>query len=250
MGFWPEKLELKDLGINSLGALISWIIGSIIMLIIIFFLSWFLNIWDWFRAARSWAWELNSIFPLVLSIITFLSTSMVVFLTYFFLHLSNPERYKKNIIILGQIAFFTFLTYIFIAPVYIYAGLIDYDYIMIVFLFHTLIVVFWTSLILEVLNNYRYVLVSIYWSFVWLYISIIITSLIFTSFDSGNAKLISLLFLLPLMNFFQVFFKWLFDFWYFHYNKITSQDQIWDIFYAIELEEKEALREEEEKNSI
>jgi hypothetical protein len=48
------------------------------------------------------------------------------------------------------------------APVYIYAGLIDYDYTMIVFLFHTIIAVFGTSLILEILNNYRYVLVSIY----------------------------------------------------------------------------------------
>ena len=42
----------------------------------------------------------------------------------------------------------------------------------------------------------------------------------------------------------------MFDLLYFHYNRFTNQDQIWDIFYQIELEEKEALREEEEKNSI
>ena len=83
-----------------------------------------------------------------------------------------------------------------------------------------------------------------------LFFSIIITSLIFSSFDSGNAKLISLIFLLPLINLSQVLFKWLFDFSYFHYNRLTNQDQIWDIFYQIEMEEKEALREEEEKNSI
>jgi hypothetical protein len=103
---------------------------------------------------------------------------------------------------------------------------------------------------LEILNNYRYVLVSIYWSFVWLFFSIIIVGLIFSSFDSGQAKLISLLFLLPLINFTQVFFKGVFDLLYFHYNRFTNQDQIWDIFYQIENEEKEALREEEEKNSI
>ena len=93
-------------------------------------------------------------------------------------------------------------------------------------------------------------LISVYWSFVGLFFSIIITSLIFSSFDSGNAKLISLIFLLPLINLSQVLFKWLFDFSYFHYNRLTNQDQIWDIFYQIEMEEKEALREEEEKNSI
>ncbi len=250
MSFWPQKLDFKDLWISSLWALIAWVVWSIMMLIIIFLLSWFINIWDGFTASRSWVWESSSIFPLVLSVITFLSTSFVVFVTYFFLHFSNPERYKKNIIILWQIAFFTFLAYLFFAPVYIYSWLIDYDYIMIVFLIHTIVVVFGTSLILEILNNYRYVLVSVYWSFVWLFVSMIITTLIFSSFDSGNAKLISLLFLLPLINFMQVFFKWLFDLGYYHYNKFTNQDQIWDIFYQIELEEKEALREEEEKNSI
>ena len=250
MSFGPQKLEFKDLWVSSLWALISWIVWSIMILILIFIISSFINISDWFTAGRSWIWESSSIFPLVLSVITFLVTSIVVFMTYFFLHFANPNRYKKNIIILGQLAFFTFMTYLFFVPAYIYAGLIDYDYIMIVFLVHTVIVMFWTSLILEILNNYRYVLVSVYGSFVWLFVSLIITSLIFSSFDSGNAKLISLLFLLPLINFMQVFFKWLFDLWYYNYNRFTNQDQIWDIFYQIELEEKEALREEEEKNSI
>ena len=250
MSFGPQKLELKDLWVSSLWALIAWIFWSIMMLIIIFLLSGFLNISDWFTAARSWTWELKSMFPLSLSVITFFVTSIVVFMTYFFLYFTNPERYKKNIIILWQIAFFTFFTYLFIAPVYIYAGLINYDYIMIVFLIHITFVVFWTSLIIEILNNYRYVLVSLYWSFTWLFIGIIITTFIFSNFDTWTAKLISLLFLLPLINFMQVFFKWLFDFWYFYYNKYTNQDQIWDIFYQIEMEEKQELLEEEEKNSI
>lgn len=250
MSFGPQKLELKDLWVMSLWALIAWIIWSIILIFLVFSISSFLNVGNTFSSARTWAWELNSIFPLVLSVITFLATSITVFVTYFFLNLTAPERYKKNIIILWQIAFFTFLTYIFVSPVYIYAGLIDYDYIMIVFLFHIIISVFWTSLILDILNNYRHVLISVYWSFVGLFLSIIITSLVFSSFDSSNAKLVSLIFLLPLINFSQVFFKWLFDFAYFHYNRLTNQDQIWDIFYQIEMEEKESLREEEEKNSI
>jgi hypothetical protein len=250
MSFGPQKLELKDLWVVSLWALIAWVTWSILLIVLVFVISSFLDVWSTFSAARTGAWELNSIFPLVLSVITFLVTSITVFVTYSFLHFASPDRYKKNIIILGQIAFFTFLIYIFMAPVYIYAGLIDYDYIMIIFLFHTLIAIFWTSLILEILNNYRYVLVSVYGSFVWLFFSIIIVALIFSSFESGQAKLISLLFLLPLINFTQVFFKGVFDLLYFYYNKLTNQDQIWDIFYQIELEEKEALREEEEKNSI
>jgi hypothetical protein len=37
---------------------------------------------------------------------------------------------------------------------------------------------------------------------------------------------------------------------YYHYTVYTNKDGLWDIFYQIELEEKEMLREEEEKNSI
>ena len=250
MDFGPKEIDIKDVWISSLWALISGVIGSIIMLVLIFALSGFINVSDWFVAARSWIWEKNSIFPLILSVITFIATSATMFITYFFLHFANPERYKKNPVILWQIAFFTFFVYLFMAPAYIYSGLLDYDYIMIMFLIHTILVVFWVSLVIEVLNNYRYVLVSIYGSFLGLFASIVITSLVYWSLDSGNAKLISLLFLLPLINFMQVFFKWLFDLGYYHYNRFTNQDQIWDIFYQIEIEEKQALREEEEKNTI
>jgi len=250
MSFWPQQIELKDLWINSLWALISGIIWSIIMFIIFFLLSSVLNVSSIFSNARSWIWDFNSIFPIILSIIIFLITSIVIFSTYIFQNLVNPERYKKNPIIFGQIAFFTFLTYIFVAPVYVFAWIIDYDYIMVVFLFHCFIVIFWTSIISEILNNYRYILVWLYGSFVWLFVTMIIIVSIFSSFDSGNAKLISLLFLLPLINVWQIFFKWLFEFWYFHYNKITGLDQIGDIFYLIELEDKEVQKDDEEKNSI
>jgi hypothetical protein len=56
--------------------------------------------------------------------------------------MTSSERYKKNVVISGQLAFFAFILYVFITPVYIYAGLIDYDYIMYVFLAHTLLVIF------------------------------------------------------------------------------------------------------------
>jgi hypothetical protein len=164
--------------------------------------------------------------------------------------MTSEKRYKKNIIVSWQIAFFAFITYLFVTPVYIYTGLIDYNYIMYIFLVHTLIVIFWTSIILELLNNYRHILIWIYGSFVWLFVSIIITVLIFTSFTSWSAKLISLVVLLPVINFTVTFFKQLFELAYFYYYKLTNQDQLWDIFYQIEMEEKELLREEEEKNSI
>jgi hypothetical protein len=154
------------------------------------------------------------------------------------------------LIVLWQIAFFWILTYIFITPLYIFTWLENYDNIMIVFILHCILLSFGTSIILEILNNYRYILTSIYWSFIWLFLTISISVFIFYSMQSWSAKLISLLVILPTINTSMIFFKWLFEFWYYHYNKYTNLDQLWDIFYQIELEAKEKVREEVEKNSI
>lgn len=62
--------------------------------------------------------------------------------------------------------------------------------------------------------------------------------------------MIALLLLLPLINFLTTLIKQLFEKTYYHYTVYTNKDGLWDIFYQIEMEEKELLREEEEKNSI
>jgi len=249
MSFWPRKIDFQSILINSLWSLIAWFIGSIVIVIITFFLSNSIPIVSNFEQSSIWL-KTGSIFPLILSIITLIWTTLTIFLTYIISNLTNWERYKRNIIIIWQIWFFAFLTYFFITPIYIYVWMQNYNYIMIIFLCHTLIVTFWTSIILEILNNYRYILTWLYWSFVWLFVSVIITILIFSCFNSWFAKLISLIILLPIINFCITFFKLLFEMLYFYYNKYTNQDQLWDIFYQIEMEEKELLKIEEEKNSI
>ena len=249
MSFWPKKIEFQEVLINSLWSLIAWIVGSVVILLITFLLGNSVNIPWTFAKAQIWI-ETSSIFPLILSIITLIWTTITIFLTYKLLNMTSNERYKKNIVIAWQLAFFAFLTYLFVTPIYIYSGLIDYDYIMYVFLFHTLIVIFWTSIIIELLNNYRHILIWLYWSFIWLFTSSILTVLIFTSLDTWIARLISLVVLIPVINFSTTFFKQLFQLAYYHYYNYTNLDQLGDIFYQIELEEKEILREEEEKNSI
>lgn len=249
MSFWPKKINFQDILINSLWSLIAWIVWSVIILLITFLLWDSVNIPGTFASAQIWL-ETSSIFPLILSIITLIWTTTTLFLTYKLLNMTSSEKYKKNVVISWQIAFFAFLTYIFITPVYIYVWLLDYEYIMYIFLVHTLLVTFWTSIIIELLNNYRHILIWLYWSFVWLFLSMAITVLIFTSLDTGIARLVSLVLLLPIINFSVTFFKQVFELAYYHYYKYTNLDQLWDIFYQIEMEEKELLRDEEDKNTI
>jgi len=249
MSFWPNKIVFQDVLINSLWSLIAWIVWWIIILLITFLLGNSVDIPGTFATAQVWL-ETSSIFPLILSIITLIWTTFTIFLTAKLLNMTSAEKYKKNVVISWQLAFFAFILYVFITPVYIYAGLIDYDYIMYVFLAHTLLVIFWTSLILELLNNYRHILIWLYWSFIWLFVSLTITTIIFTSLETGTARLISLVLLLAIINFSITFFKQLFELAYYHYYKYTNLDQLGDIFYQIEMEEKEKLRDEEDKNTI
>lgn len=249
MQFWPEKLNFPDIIINSLWSLIAWIVWSTIILIITFILWNSIDIPWGFKASEA-GLGTSSIFPLVLSIITLIWTTITMYLTYKLLTLTSETRYKKNIVISWQIAFFAFITFLFFTPVYIYYGIIKYEYIMYIFLVHTLLVTFWTSILIETMNNYRRVLIWIYGSFVWLFVSMILTVLIFTAFSTWAAKLISLVLLLPLINFCITFLKQLFELVYFYYYKYTNMDQLWDIFYQIEMEENEQLKEEEEKNAI
>ena len=249
MSFWPTKVDFKDAMINSFWSLIAGFIGSVSMILIIFLTSWFLDVPAWFSQMETWV-RTATIFPIFLSVITLIWTSIAMFLTYTFFNLTNPEKYKKNIIILWQIAFFVVFVYIFITPVYIVEWLKNYENIMNIYILHVLILSFGVSMLMEVLNNYRYVLLGLYGSFVWLFVSSIFTLWIFSSFSWSYAKLISLLIILPVANFLMTFFKHIFEMLYFYYNRYTNLDGLWDIFYQIELEEKEKLREEEEKNSL
>lgn len=244
-----REIKFSDIMIASLWALIAWMVWSIIIIIITFLFSNIIDIKASFWTSV-WIWKTQTMFPMVLSLLTFVWTSISMFLTYFLLNLISPDRYKKNLIIFWQISFFSLLVYIFFTPVYIYLWLKSYQNIMYIFLVHTLILTFWVSIILEIMNNYKRILIWLYWSFIWLFFSSIFVVLIFFSLSSWYAKLISLVILLPVINFSTTFFKQLFEFIYLKYNNWTNLDPIWDIFYRLEMEEKEIAKEREEKNLI
>ena len=249
MSFWPKSLSIQDVALNSLWALIAGFVGSIIMLIIVFGISSMLPIVQSFEQAQL-GWEKNPIFPFILSFITFISTMLTLMISAVLQHMMDPDRYTGSRISYAQLAFFGILTYICITPIYISMWMLSYDNIMIIFIIHCLTLSFGSSLILEILNNYRYILTGFYGSFIGLFFTSILVVTIFTAFDSGYAKLISLLIILPVINTSLVFFRWLFELLYYKYHTLTNLDPLWDIFYQIEQEEKEALREEEQKNTL
>ena len=247
--FWPRKVRIVDVGINTAWAFISWVIGSVLLLFIIFGISGIIDVAVNFKNAKIGLWGNSPLFPFMLSFITFIVSVIVSTVTYYFLTLTDPNKYKKTIIHFSQISFFSILTYIFFAPIYVYAGMQNYDNIMLVFVIHSLLLSFWVTILLEIMNNYRYILLWLYASFMGLFITGIITFFIFSSFSTGYAKLLSLLFILPLINGFIIFFKWLFEIAYYKYFMISGKDQLWDIFKQIEQEEMDEYNDAVNENS-
>jgi len=245
----PRKQKISDILTTWVWAFIAGIIWSIIILIITFSLSNYFNIVSTFEINKTGT-KPSSMFPILISIITLLWTSITSYLSYFIANMTDSDKYKKNNTILSQLAIFQILTYIFITPLYIYIGNINYNELMYIFVLHIIIIIFWTSLMLEIFNSYRYILIWFYGSFIWLFLSILFSILVFNSLWNWNAKMIILLLLLPIINFLISIIKQLFELTYFFYYKYSSLDNIWDIFYQIEQEENEKIKIEEEKNTI
>lgn len=247
--FWPRKVSFWDLWLLSAWAFISGLIWSVILLLIVLLTSWIIDIPGSFSSDTMNFWWNSAIFPFILSIVTFFVTIIVSYAFYFFSSFIDPLKYKKSLLVFTQIALFSIITYIAFTPIYIYTWMVNYNDIMLIFIIHVLFLSFWISLLLEILNNYRYVLLWFYASLVWLIVTWVIILLIFFSFENWFAKLISLLAILPIVNWLLIFFKWLFELLYYSFFKITWADPMWDIFAKLEEEEKEDLAEAMDENT-
>jgi len=246
--FWPREVKFIDLLITSAWWFISWVIWSVILLFAVVVMSWVVDLpLEWDKVL--WFWSKNPVFPFVLSIIILIVWTIVMSLNYFFLSMTDSDKYKKTLIHFGQISFFWIIIYLIFAPIYIYAWNLKYEYIMYVFIIHILILSFWVNLLLEILNNYRYILIWFYGNFIWLISSWMIVFYIFSIFSNWYAKLISLLFIIPLITWLILFFKWIFEIIYYNYFKLSGNDSLWDIFKKIEEEEEESLKQAINENS-
>lgn len=246
----PNEVKFKDILVNCLWTFVAWVSWSILLLVFVLISSSFYDIrWEF-----SSTWDLTStkniFFPFFLSFITFVVTEIVLFSSYIFLTFTDPDKYERSHVTYVQIALISTLIYLFITPIYLYAGMVNYDNIMYVFVWHILILFFSLMVILEILNNYRYILVWLYASIVSILLTWSIAIIIFWFFDSGTAKLIALMFMLPLVNFLWVFFKGIFELVYYKYYKHTGSDNLGDIFRQMELEAWEQLKQATAENSI
>ena len=149
--------------------------------------------------------------------------------------------------VLGQMSILSIFFFILVTPLYIYINFVKPDFLIFAFLFHILINILATSLLSEILSSYRYVLLSIYGSFLGFFAASILSVVFFMNFSPSRSALYSLIGVIIVVNFVITLFRLLFEFGYYKIYASTGTDHLGDIFAQIENEEKEAMSRAEKE---
>lgn len=222
----PPRIDAMSLGMMSIGGFIAGILGGLL----VFLFSYLILGVNSFSAGAS---------PLLLSIIALITIFIANSILIYFYHLVFPERYTKSRTVFTQVAIYSIILYILFTPAYmsVSSELVGH-YMLAIFVFHVLINVLGVSIIIEVISNYRYVLLGIYGSFVGAIASGFLAAYIFVSFQDSTKALYTLIWSVAVVFTLTTFFKTLIEFLYHFYYRQTGTDIIGDVFHAIEEEEK------------
>ncbi|MDD2516007.1 MAG: hypothetical protein PHF26_02210 [Candidatus Gracilibacteria bacterium] len=230
----PYKVDAVYIGLTSLGSIISGFIGGIVIFIAIFFLL-------------QKTGGVSGVYPFLFSLVGLFSISMVAYLNLFLNKLIHPEKYQRGSVAFTQMTIFLIMFYIFITPLYMFVGGETASSLIYVFIIHVTISIFGTSLIGEILSSYRYILIGIYGSFIGLFFAIFMaTAILIKGGESYSNSLYSLIGAIIIINFFIATFRSIFEFIYYKIYQLTGTDMLGDIFYQIELEEKEEVKKAQE----
>lgn len=222
----PPRIEATLLGLSVIGSLISGFAGGILV---------FVSIYLFLGGVQL---TTDGAFPYVLSLIGLFATTLTAVVTLWLNGYLFPHKYKHSSVVFGQIAIFSILFYVCITPLYIYVGGKQGNWLMFVFTIHVLIAAFGTSLIGEVLSNYRYVLLSIYGSFIGFFVTVMLSIVFFFSNSASSTTLYALMGAIIMVNFFVSGIRFCIEYLYYQYYRSTGNDQLGDIFSQIEAEEQ------------
>ena len=230
---WPRKVRLVSIGLSCLGSLAAGLLGGLFTLLITYIFLWSL--------------QATNIFPYILSIVGFFAVLITTSITFIFNRLLFAEKYKEWSVVLGQMAILSIFLFILVTPLYVYINYIKPEVLIFTFLFHILINILATSLLSEILSSYRYILLSIYGSFIGFFITSLLSVVFFMNFSPSRNALYSLIGVIIVINFVITFFRLLFEFIYYKIYITTGTDHLGDIFSQIENEEKYLIAKAEKE---
>ncbi len=227
----PPRVDIVSVGIAGLASFGAGALGGMFILVCIFlFLS----------GAQDAA---PAIFPYMLSLVALVAILISLFLQFYFSRLIFPDKYSNSGPQSMQTFGFCLLMYILFTPLYVYVGGAKTEMLMIVFAMHVLIASLGSTILVEVVSQYRYSLLAIYSSFVGSFVAGSLVVIFFMGSSTSQKILFSLSAIIAITLVVQTLCKTLFEFIYFKLYQITGQDVLGDVFSQMqrdELEEVEA----------
>lgn len=229
----PAKVDALSMGLASIGSIAAGFIGGLFTLL--------------FTYVFLGSLQASTIFPYILSLVGFFAVLITVSVSFMLNRMLFAEKYKEGGVVLGQMAVISIFLFILVTPLYVYINWIRPDFLIFAFLFHLLINVLATSLLSEILSSYRYVLLSIYGSFIGFFVASLLSVVFFMNFSPSRSALYSLIGVIIVVNFVITLFRLLFEFVYYKIYVSTGTDHLGDIFGKIEQEEKELVAKAEKE---
>lgn len=225
----PPRVDIIQVWLSALWSIISGFIWSIVIVLSIFL---------FLQGAKSFTWIYPYVYISTVTMAVLITSAINIFLN----KIINPDKYTRWSIIFTQIFLLNIFLYIILVFAYVIVASKNIDYLVYIFSIHVIIAILWSALLTEILSSYRYVLLGIYWSFIGSLFAIILSVVVFLNSWESNKNLYILIALLIIINLATTSIKWLFEYLYYIYYSKTWMDQLWDIYYQIELEEKEELK--------
>ncbi len=223
----PPKVPFLSVIMMTIGATIAgFISGAMIFILIYFFLGKF---------------SLDSgASPILLSMITFFSLAVGSTVVYFIASLVIPDMYTRSKTAMSQLVIFSIILYILFAPIYLLvSNSTTHISILSVFSLHIMFGTFGLYIVMNLVSQYRYVLISVYGSLIAFLIVGIVWVLYIFPMDPSSQALFILIGLVMLSFIGTTFIIYTLLWAYYALYKSTWLDPVGNIFTQIEREEKD-----------
>lgn len=228
----PPKYEAMSVLMALITSLIVWIVVGVIILLFSFL------------ALGKFSLE-SGVSPILLAMITFFALVTGNLIYYSILSRVFPNIYSRGRTALAQIVILSILLYLFFAPVYIVISTFSKDSFFVLWAFsaHILLSIFAFHIVIALISQYRYSLLSMYTSIASLLFTSMVALSIILFLPSSTSSLFVLfgLSIVAYVTFTLVYtiLSWL----YYILYVTTGSDIIGNTFARIEWEEKNLERE-------
>ncbi len=222
----PPRIDLISIGMVTLASFVSGALGGIFILVCTFF---FLS------GVKDAA---PVVFPYILSLVAFVGILISLYTLLYLQRQIFPDKYPSSSTQVTQTFLFSLILYLVLTPLYVYMAGIKTDALIVTFTIHALLAILGTTLIVEILSQYRYSLLSIYASFIGFSIATFL-AVVFHMNSTLSESLLYALSGILIVGFTSItFVRVSFEFLYSYLYQISGQDILGNVFAEIEADEK------------